>query len=135
MLTERGIILKIVHIGDNSIRLQIILFNCFQLAQKFKIKQVEMRQNMDGQKDLLSLIDDGSRAREDHSVMMTIEQLEKQCLSCSRCSLRDGCKQVVFGAGSPEAQIMLIGEAPGSSEDQQGIPFVGSCLLYTSRCV
>ncbi len=67
---------------------------------------------MDGQKDLLSLIDDGSRAREDHSVMMTIEQLEKQCLSCSRCSLRDGCKQVVFGAGSPEAQIMLIGEAP-----------------------
>ncbi len=92
-----------------------------------------MRQNMDGQKDLLSLIDDGSRAREDHSVMMTIEQLEKQCLSCSRCSLRDGCKQVVFGAGSPEAQIMLIGEAPGSSEDQQGIPFVGSAGQLLSR--
>ncbi|NLI70228.1 MAG: uracil-DNA glycosylase [Firmicutes bacterium] len=64
---------------------------------------------------------------------MTIEKLEKQCLACRRCSLRDGCIQVIFGAGSRKARIMLVGEAPGASEDQQGIPFVGSAGQLLTR--
>jgi uracil-DNA glycosylase family 4 len=45
---------------------------------------------------------------------------------CTRCRLhKQGRKQIVFGVGNPEAELMFIGEAPGADEDQQGEPFVG----------
>src|SRR4051794_10110700 len=44
---------------------------------------------------------------------------------CTRCALAKGRTQVVFGAGSPSADLMFVGEAPGFHEDKQGIPFVG----------
>jgi uracil-DNA glycosylase family 4 len=45
---------------------------------------------------------------------------------CSRCKLHaQGRRQVVFGVGNPEADLMFVGEAPGADEDVQGIPFVG----------
>jgi uracil-DNA glycosylase family 4 len=45
---------------------------------------------------------------------------------CTRCKLHTlGRKQIVFGVGSPEADLMFVGEAPGADEDTQGIPFVG----------
>jgi uracil-DNA glycosylase len=45
---------------------------------------------------------------------------------CSRCKLHAlGRRQVVFGVGNPEADLMFVGEAPGADEDIQGVPFVG----------
>jgi uracil-DNA glycosylase len=44
---------------------------------------------------------------------------------CIRCALAQGRTQVVFGSGSPDADLMFVGEAPGFHEDQQGVPFVG----------
>ena len=45
---------------------------------------------------------------------------------CTRCKLHtQGRKQVVFGVGNPDADLMFVGEAPGADEDIQGIPFVG----------
>jgi uracil-DNA glycosylase family 4 len=45
---------------------------------------------------------------------------------CTRCPLhRQGRKQIVFGVGNPNADLMFIGEAPGADEDLQGEPFVG----------
>ena len=44
---------------------------------------------------------------------------------CTRCALSEGRTQVVFGSGSPDADLMFVGEAPGFHEDQQGVPFVG----------
>jgi DNA polymerase len=44
---------------------------------------------------------------------------------CSRCGLSGGRTQVVFGVGSPEADLMFVGEGPGFHEDRQGEPFVG----------
>jgi DNA polymerase len=45
---------------------------------------------------------------------------------CSRCKLHTmGRKQIVFGVGNPDADLMFVGEAPGGDEDVQGIPFVG----------
>jgi DNA polymerase len=46
--------------------------------------------------------------------------------SCTRCALAQGRTQVVFGSGSPEADLMFVGEAPGFHEDKQGVPFVGA---------
>ena len=55
-----------------------------------------------------------------------LEKLNKQMLSCTKCVLRNSCKQVVPGAGSANAQIIFIGEAPGKKEDELGVPFVGA---------
>ena len=53
------------------------------------------------------------------------EALRAECERCHECSLCETRKNVVFGVGNPGAEIMLIGEGPGASEDEQGIPFVG----------
>ncbi len=46
--------------------------------------------------------------------------------ACTRCKLHGlGRKQVVFGVGNPNADLMFIGEGPGADEDEQGEPFVG----------
>jgi uracil-DNA glycosylase family 4 len=44
---------------------------------------------------------------------------------CVRCPLADTRTQVVFGSGNPDAELMLVGEAPGFHEDQGGLPFAG----------
>jgi uracil-DNA glycosylase family 4 len=45
---------------------------------------------------------------------------------CTRCKLHtQGRKQIVFGVGNPNADLMFVGEAPGADEDVQGEPFVG----------
>jgi DNA polymerase len=49
----------------------------------------------------------------------------EETAGCTRCPLAAGRTQVVFGAGSPDADLMFVGEAPGFHEDQQGVPFVG----------
>src|SRR5207244_5307684 len=45
---------------------------------------------------------------------------------CTRCKLHGlGRQQIVFGVGNPDADLMIVGEAPGADEDVQGVPFVG----------
>jgi len=44
---------------------------------------------------------------------------------CTRCGLHRGRKQIVFGVGDPDADLVVCGEAPGYHEDQRGEPFVG----------
>ncbi|MDR9403945.1 MAG: uracil-DNA glycosylase [Halothece sp. Uz-M2-17] len=55
----------------------------------------------------------------------TLEQLADHCRQCQRCPLSQTRTQVVVSRGNPNADVMLIGEAPGQSEDEQGLPFVG----------
>jgi len=54
-----------------------------------------------------------------------LEELENITKGCKKCHLCEKAKQVVFGKGSYNAPVMLVGEAPGADEDEQGIPFVG----------
>ena len=53
------------------------------------------------------------------------EELEEVVKKCRKCRLCETRKNVVFGVGNREADIMLIGEGPGADEDAQGEPFVG----------
>lgn len=56
-----------------------------------------------------------------------LEKVKEEIITKDICSgLRRGAKQLVFGAGSPDADIVFIGEAPGKNEDEQGLPFVGA---------
>src|SRR5260370_15751344 len=44
---------------------------------------------------------------------------------CTRCKLHKGRTNLVFGVGTPRAELMFVGEGPGADEDAQGEPFVG----------
>jgi uracil-DNA glycosylase len=51
--------------------------------------------------------------------------LREAVAGCRACRLCDGRRQTVFGVGHPRARWMVVGEAPGQQEDEQGEPFVG----------
>jgi len=55
----------------------------------------------------------------------TLEHIREEMGDCKRCNLCQNRKNIVFGVGSETADLLIIGEAPGYHEDQQGEPFVG----------
>jgi len=55
----------------------------------------------------------------------TLAQVRADLGDCTRCRLHEGRTHLVFGVGSPEADLMFVGEGPGADEDAQGEPFVG----------
>ena len=54
-----------------------------------------------------------------------LERLKKSIRAIKNCSLKSNATNIVFSDGNPKSKIMLVGEAPGSNEDQEGLPFVG----------
>jgi uracil-DNA glycosylase family 4 len=54
-----------------------------------------------------------------------LDDFDNEINACQMCGLGETRNQFVFGVGNPNADLMLIGEAPGAEEDKQGIPFVG----------
>ncbi len=58
--------------------------------------------------------------------MTDLEALAQEAAGCRKCGLCGTRTRVVFGVGSPRADLMFVGEAPGFHEDAQGIPFVGA---------
>ena len=63
----------------------------------------------------------------------TLAEAALAASTCTKCRLSGGRTQVVYGTGSPTADLMFIGEGPGFHEDKQGEPFVGAAgqLLNT----
>ena len=58
--------------------------------------------------------------------ILSLQEIREDVGDCTRCKLHTlGRKQIVFGVGNPNADLMFVGEAPGADEDVQGIPFVG----------
>lgn len=55
----------------------------------------------------------------------SLEQLNSEICTCLKCSLGHTRTKFVFGVGNPDADLVLVGEAPGADEDKQGEPFVG----------
>jgi len=55
----------------------------------------------------------------------TLQKLREAAASCTACPLHETGTQTVFGDGSPDAEVMFVGEQPGDHEDLQGKPFVG----------
>jgi DNA polymerase len=59
------------------------------------------------------------------SEIRTWDELRTTVAACTSCSLHTSRTQTVFGVGDPQADWMIIGEAPGAEEDRRGEPFVG----------
>ena len=67
---------------------------------------------------------------------MDMDTLKAECLACTRCELCATRTNVVFGQGVPDAEVLFVGEGPGQSEDEQGLPFVGrSGSCWTNTCL
>ena len=64
-----------------------------------------------------------------------LKELETSLEGCTRCKLAKGRTHLVFGEGSPKADLMFIGEGPGRDEDLQGRPFVGRAGQLLTRII
>jgi uracil-DNA glycosylase family 4 len=62
-------------------------------------------------------------------------ELKAQAEKCRRCMLAETRSKVVFGEGSPDADVMFIGEGPGKQEDLTGRPFVGRAGELLTRII
>lgn len=63
-----------------------------------------------------------------------LDALKKQILEQRICQeLAEQATQLVFGDGNPDAEILFTGEAPGKSEDEQGLPFVGAAGKFLNE--
>ncbi|MDE0205493.1 MAG: uracil-DNA glycosylase [Candidatus Tectomicrobia bacterium] len=64
-----------------------------------------------------------------------LAELEESVRNCQACRLHEGRRQVVFGTGNPDADLVFVGEAPGRDEDVQGEPFVGRAGQLLTRII
>ncbi len=62
-----------------------------------------------------------------------LESLKKSIINLKNCNLKKTAKNVVFCDGNPKSRIMLIGEAPGANEDEEGLPFVGRAGILLDK--
>ena len=67
--------------------------------------------------------------------MGDLQALASEASGCPRCDLALTRTQVVFGAGAPDADLVLVGEGPGADEDRLGVPFVGRSGQLLRRLV
>ena len=64
-----------------------------------------------------------------------LAELEASVRDCQACRLHEGRRQVVFGTGNTDADLVFVGEAPGHEEDVQGEPFVGRAGQLLTRII
>lgn len=62
-----------------------------------------------------------------------LSELEQMVRECKKCRLHTSRTNTVFGKGTSRPKVMIIGEAPGKSEDETGLPFVGRSGEYLDR--
>ena len=63
----------------------------------------------------------------------SLEFLKKSIMNLKKCDLKKNAKNIVFSDGNPKSKIMLIGEAPGANEDDEGLPFVGRAGMLLDK--
>ncbi len=69
------------------------------------------------------------------SLPESLEAIRAEIGDCSRCRLCETRRNIVFGAGNPNADLMFVGEGPGEDEDVQGEPFVGEAGQLLTRII
>ena len=93
------------------------MLQAFALAKSFLKQQVEL-----GFDEVYTQV----KTKKKSPSPKSLDDFYHQIKGCTKCDLCNSRTNFVFGAGDPEANLMLIGEAPGREEDLQGEPFVGA---------
>jgi len=65
----------------------------------------------------------------------SLAEIEADLGDCHRCNLCRERKQIVFGVGNPDADVVFVGEGPGQEEDEKGEPFVGEAGRLLDRII
>lgn len=78
---------------------------------------------------------EGRRGGDYSEKVIALKKLRDEIGDCQRCKLSKGRKNIVFGEGSIDAEIMFIGEGPGEDEDIQGRPFVGKAGRLLTKLI
>ena len=65
----------------------------------------------------------------------TLDSIRADLGDCQRCKLAPTRTNIVFGSGNPNAELVFVGEAPGSEEDRQGLPFVGEAGQLLTKII
>ena len=83
------------------------------------------------------IVGGASRALSDDPAfkLETLDEVAKVVATCTRCSLYATAKNPVPGVGDPNADFMIVGEAPGANEDEQGEPFVGQAGQLLNKII
>jgi uracil-DNA glycosylase family 4 len=93
--------------------------------ERFPVKLDKMLKNTEDKKDeKISLMSD-KECSPGNQKEKALRALRAEIGDCQRCRLSKGRKNLVFGEGDPDADILFVGEGPGREEDRQGRPFVG----------
>jgi len=106
------------------------MLQAFALAKNFLRQQVEL-----GFDEVYTQVKTKkpTAKKEDGPVPTGLSDFYHEIKNCKKCHLYRTRTNFVFGVGNPEANLMLIGEAPGKEEDLQGEPFVGAAGKLLDR--
>ncbi len=96
------------------------IFNKIKLIEYYKLINYNLIYNNIAinryKKDIFEISEDKAK---------NLELLKNSIKNQKNCNLKKQAKNIVFSDGNPKSKIMLVGEAPGASEDEEGLPFVG----------
>ncbi len=70
-----------------------------------------------------------------HLKQAQLKAIREDIGDCQRCRLHSSRRNIVFGVGNPDAQLVFVGEGPGADEDAQGEPFVGKAGQLLTRII
>ncbi len=104
------------------------IFNSVKLLKYYKLINFNLIYN---NKAINRYKKDNYEISEDKS--KKLELLKKEIMNLKNCELKKQAKNIVFCDGNPKSKIMLIGEAPGANEDQEGLPFVGRAGILLDK--
>jgi len=105
--------------------------------EKIPIRIVQKRSSAEVQKSKEKDVQSSKllRLQTSEPKKVALRTLREEIGDCHRCKLAKGRKNIVFGEGSVDAEIMFIGEGPGEDEDIQGRPFVGKAGQLLTRLI
>jgi uracil-DNA glycosylase family 4 len=81
------------------------------------------------------VVDSGGATAGLASPRRTLDEVRRDLGDCTRCGLCKSRVNLVFGVGSPKAELVFVGEGPGQDEDLQGVPFVGKAGQLLTKMI
>jgi len=99
-----------------------------ELYTHIQLTEIKYKKELDS--TLKKNVDKKTKVESGYSIaefdnITSLENFDNLINTCQKCGLGATRDKFVFGVGNPNADLMIIGEAPGAEEDKQGIPFVG----------
>jgi DNA polymerase len=104
---------------------QVFTDACAAFVRDTLVHIARHREAVPAQGDIFTVKEEPPPSLDPAAKQTALAELAAEVAACRLCELHGGRTQTVFGAGNSDADLVLIGEAPGVEEDRQGLPFVG----------